>query len=838
MLDSEIWYGVVSGGASTSITFSLVGGSGSGNEVVDVAEYSGVSTSGLLDKTATASGSSTVLSTGTTDTTSQASELWIGCVGLFSPSSFAVSTPQSGFTLLDSTVSFVGEKCSNSYLENVVSSTGAASSGVTTSITTSSVGCIATFKALIYSITPSADSHSSISPNVAQTINYGGSQGFTYSANTGYHLTQVLVDGSPVSLVTYPSSYTFSNVQATHTIAVISAINTYTLTPSTDSFSSISPNTAQNVNYGGSQTFTYSANTGYSVTSVLVDGSSVSITGSYTFSSVSASHSIAVSSTLNTYTITASAGLGGSITPTTNVNYGANQAFIYTPNTGYHVTQVLVDGSGINLGTYPTSYTFTNVQATHTIAASFAINTYTLTPSNDSHSTISPSTAQTVNYGSNNAFSYSPSTGYHITQVLVDSSAISLSLYPTGYTFNSVVASHTISVSSAINTYTITSSNDAHSTITATATVNYGDSKTFTYSANSGYSISSVLVDGSAASITGSYTFSNVGAAHTISLTSTLNIYPTSNSASGTLANSSVTFSSGWNDGLYSLSGYIFSSNNSGTWTNSTWTAFTSTPQTVTTTKILNATIGQNIGYQWYANDSTNNWGTTGLQALTTTALFISASNDTHSSLSPNGLVAVCYNGSATFTFTANNGFTIQNVIINGSTQAALTSPYIFYDVQGNNSIAISTSNQIYYINVTSDSGCTMYPNGVLAVPFGTWANFTCSAYPGYQLYSLYINGSSAGPLGSFNFMPTGNTTLYLVSQQINTGNIGGGGGGSWVNPTPTPAQQAPEPTTEAGASSNNFVLVTGAIGISLTVFLVFVYGSTKKKPHKQGEWS
>ena len=87
-------------------------------------------------------------------------------------------------------------------------------------------------------------------------------------------------------------------------------------------------------------------------------------------------HSVAVKYTLTTYTITASAGKGGSISPSGAVlSNGADQAFTITPSTGYHVADVLVDG--VSEGAV-TSYTFEDVAADHTIAASFAINTYTL----------------------------------------------------------------------------------------------------------------------------------------------------------------------------------------------------------------------------------------------------------------------------------------------------------------------------------------------------------------------------------------------------------------------------------------------------------------------------
>ena len=49
------------------------------------------------------------------------------------------------------------------------------------------------------------------------------------------------------------------------------------------------------VNVGGSQTFTYQADSGYQVSQVLVDGSPVPITGSYTFTNLLENHNISVS---------------------------------------------------------------------------------------------------------------------------------------------------------------------------------------------------------------------------------------------------------------------------------------------------------------------------------------------------------------------------------------------------------------------------------------------------------------------------------------------------------------------------------------------------------------
>jgi hypothetical protein len=71
---------------------------------------------------------------------------------------------------------------------------------------------------------------------------------------------------------------------------------TRTISASSDSSSTISPSGFLNLNYGDNQTFTYSANTGYEIAQVLVDGSPVPITGNYTFTDVQLPHSISVSS--------------------------------------------------------------------------------------------------------------------------------------------------------------------------------------------------------------------------------------------------------------------------------------------------------------------------------------------------------------------------------------------------------------------------------------------------------------------------------------------------------------------------------------------------------------
>jgi uncharacterized repeat protein (TIGR02543 family) len=73
---------------------------------------------------------------------------------------------------------------------------------------------------------------------------------------------------------------------------------------------------------------------------------------------------------LTTYTLTPSAWTGGAITPETlqTVLQGGSKTFTITPNAGYRVADVTVDG--VSQGRI-SSYTFTNVASSHTISARF-----------------------------------------------------------------------------------------------------------------------------------------------------------------------------------------------------------------------------------------------------------------------------------------------------------------------------------------------------------------------------------------------------------------------------------------------------------------------------------
>ncbi|NLV51606.1 MAG: hypothetical protein GXY20_13055 [Clostridiales bacterium] len=72
-----------------------------------------------------------------------------------------------------------------------------------------------------------------------------------------------------------------------------------------------------------------------------------------------------------TYTISASAGTGGSISPpgSQSVAKGGSKVFAITPDSGYRLADVKVDGASVGA---VSSYTFSNITSAHTISAEFA----------------------------------------------------------------------------------------------------------------------------------------------------------------------------------------------------------------------------------------------------------------------------------------------------------------------------------------------------------------------------------------------------------------------------------------------------------------------------------
>ncbi len=222
---------------------------------------------------------------------------------------------------------------------------------------------------------------------------------------------------------------------------------THTITASAGTGGAIQPSGAISVNEGSNPTFGILPQEGYRISSVIVDGVASGTMNSYTFSNVTADHTISVEfEEIPTYTISITTSSGGTASPTGTITAyeGNSQTITFNPSAGYSLSTLTVDGTDVPVS--PT-FTFTNIAENHTISAIFTINNYIIQASSSAGGTITPQGQVTVPHGSSQTFTISPSDGYEIASVLVDGTnagAVS------SYTFSSVTAPHTISASFAV----------------------------------------------------------------------------------------------------------------------------------------------------------------------------------------------------------------------------------------------------------------------------------------------------------------------------------------------------------------------------------------------------
>jgi hypothetical protein len=344
--------------------------------------------------------------------------------------------------------------------------------------------------------------------------------------STGYHFSD------------WSGDLTGSN---NHSVTASFSVDTFFITASAGPNGTVSLPGPSQVTYGGNLTYTITSNTGYSIDSLLVDNVLIASQGTYTFTNVTASHTIRAVFRPNQYAITATAGTNGTLTPSgaVLVNYAATQVFTVTPNACYRVDSVIVDD--VNMGTI-TTYTFANVIAPHTIRTVYRLNTYVVTPTSGSNGSISPSSPTTVNCGANLTFTLTPSTGYHIDSVIINGTYRGTG---SSYTFTNVRGDSTIRAVFRINQYAITATSGSNGSISPSGTVqvNHGTSQAFTITPSSCYHVDSVIVDNVNQGAITSYTFTNVTAAHSIRTVYRLNTYvitPTAG-ANGSINPSSAT---------------------------------------------------------------------------------------------------------------------------------------------------------------------------------------------------------------------------------------------------------------------------------------------------------
>jgi hypothetical protein len=244
-----------------------------------------------------------------------------------------------------------------------------------------------TFVKQTYPITAQVSNHAVITNEGTTYVAHGDDKTYDFYALPGYYIAHVFIDGIDTE-ISDPATingilhyyHTFTNVVEPHTIDIVAAIKTYTVTATACEGGFITPSGTITVTHGDNKLFTFAAASGYKISEVLVDdvpNAEAVQNGAYAFLNIQEDgHTINVICEMLRFSMKSTAAANGSIYPAgiTELNYGEDITYTITPDLNYKISHVLVNGE--DRGELDT-YTFTAVEADGEIEAFFVIDDVT-----------------------------------------------------------------------------------------------------------------------------------------------------------------------------------------------------------------------------------------------------------------------------------------------------------------------------------------------------------------------------------------------------------------------------------------------------------------------------
>ena len=353
---------------------------------------------------------------------------------------------------------------------------GTFSKSINTATFTASKNCSisVSFEKLSYTITTSAGDGGSITSN--QNVNHGESVSISATPNTGYQIASWSGNcgtfEKSTSIVRFTASKNCS-------VSVSFEKSSYTISTSSGDGGSITSN--QNVNHGESVSISATPNTGYQIASWSGNCGTFEKSTSIVRFTASKNCSVSVSFEKSSYTISTSAGNGGTITSNQNVQHGESASISATPNTGYQIASWSGNCGNFDQSTNPVSFT---ASKNCSISVSFEKTSYTITTSAGNGGTITPN--QNIKDGESVSITAKPNTGYQIASWSGNCGNFDQSTNPVSFTASKNCS---ISVSFEKTSYTITTSTGNGGTITPNQNVIHGESVNITATPNDKYQI-------------------------------------------------------------------------------------------------------------------------------------------------------------------------------------------------------------------------------------------------------------------------------------------------------------------------------------------------------------
>jgi hypothetical protein len=201
------------------------------------------------------------------------------------------------------------------------------SSSASATATIQGTGTItAAFTQNVYSLTVTVAGTGSVNRDNPGPYHYGDVVQLNAAPGTGWSFSAW---GGDLSGAEISKSITIDSNKA---VSATFTINVYHIAASAGAGGSISPSGSVPVNYGADQLFTITADAHYHVLDVLVDGKSVGPVSSYTFTVVTADHTIAAGFLLNAPTVTVNGAYHGARLEWTSVGVTSYDIYYNTAN--------------------------------------------------------------------------------------------------------------------------------------------------------------------------------------------------------------------------------------------------------------------------------------------------------------------------------------------------------------------------------------------------------------------------------------------------------------------------------------------------------------------------
>ncbi len=373
--------------------------------------------------------------------------------------------------------------------------------------------------------------------NGAVTVKFpeGTSVTATITANFGYKLASVKANSLIFNDAAGKTNYNLNLVGDTAITVTTEKLTTAEITilnPQNFTYTLEGVDSDSKAVVGSQVTLTITPDEGFTVTKILYNGVEVTTGNSYTFT-VGATNNFEITvsgeASGDEKSLTIEPVTGGSVTASADTfPAGSVVTLMLTPSAGYTLSSLKLNGVDIPLSNVVSNkYSFT-ISADTTVSATF-VKTITITVQAGKGGTVSingkeVTSTTKVAEGSDVVVSVSPALGYAIESVKLEGNEVTLT--NNSFTITAIDSNKKIVAAfkavTGIKQYTITASAGAGGTLTPAnvTVVNEGNSITYVISPEAGKEVDTVLVDGQAVSLTNNtYTFSNVAASHTITVT-------------------------------------------------------------------------------------------------------------------------------------------------------------------------------------------------------------------------------------------------------------------------------------------------------------------------------